>query len=148
MTLPKTTLENAAKTCIAGRLRLVNRVVSGLYDDALRPLGLKISQGNILIVTARLGVAQPGQVCEMLQLDLSTLSRNVELMRKNGWIEDVPGDDARSRPFRLTDKGRTLIESALPAWEQAQEQARELLGDEFVRQLNRAALSVVRAGRK
>src|SRR6516162_3196973 len=48
-----------AGECIAVRLRLVNRVVTNLYDAALRPLGLKVSQLNILVVTAKLGLAQP-----------------------------------------------------------------------------------------
>ena len=134
-----TSIDTIAKTCIAGRLRLLNRVVTNIYDDALRPLGLKISQGNILILTGKMGVASPVQVCEYLQLDISTLSRNVELMRKNGWLEDVPGEDARSHPFRLTAEGRRLIEKAIPAWEKAQAEARELLGDDLVSLLNQAA---------
>ena len=109
------------------------------YDDALRPLGLKISQGNILILTGKMGVASPVQVCEYLQLDISTLSRNVELMRKNGWLEEVPGEDARSHPFRLTAEGKRLIEKAIPVWEKAQAEARELLGDDLVSLLNKAA---------
>ena len=147
MDKPATNIETIAKTCIAGRLRLINRVVSNIYDDALRPFGLKISQGNILILTGKLGVASPGlpgfsgpgQICEHLQLDTSTLSRNVELMRKNGWLEEVPTDDARSRPFRLTEEGKRLIEQAIPAWEKAQAEAREVLGDDFVSILNKAA---------
>ena len=139
MDKPATSIETIAKTCIAGRLRLLNRVVTNIYDDALRPLGLKISQGNILILTGKMGVASPVQVCEYLQLDISTLSRNVELMRKNGWLEDVPGEDARSHPFRLTAEGKRLIEKAIPAWEKAQAEARELLGDDLVSLLNKAA---------
>ena len=73
-----TSIDTISKTCIAVRLRLLNRVVTNFYDDALRPLGLKVSQLNILIITARLGLARPGQVCEILQLDTSTLSRNVK----------------------------------------------------------------------
>src|SRR5947199_4354214 len=94
-------IDTISRTCIAGRLRLLNRVVTNLYDDALRPLGLKVSQLNILIVTARLGLARPAQVCAILQLDTSTLSRNVELMRAHGWLEVVPNEDARAQPFRL-----------------------------------------------
>ena len=139
MDKPATSIDTIAKTCIAGRLRLINRVVTNIYDDALRPLGLKISQGNILILTGKMGVASPVQVCEYLQLDISTLSRNVELMRKNGWLEEVPGEDARSHPFRLTAEGKRLIEKAIPAWEKAQAEARELLGDDFVSLLNKAA---------
>ena len=142
-----TSIDTIAKTCIAGRLRLLNRVVTNIYDDALRPLGLKISQGNILILTGKMGVASPVQVCEYLQLDISTLSRNVELMRKNGWLEEVPGEDARSHPFRLTAEGRRLIEKAIPAWEKAQAEARELLGEDFVLHLNKAAKRVSESNR-
>jgi DNA-binding MarR family transcriptional regulator len=132
-------IDAIARTCIAVRLRLLNRVVTNLYDDALRPLGLKVSQLNILVVTAKLGVAQPAQVCDLLHLDTSTLSRNVERMRAKGWLEVVPGEDARTQPFRLTAQGKRLLERAVPAWERAQRQAEELLGDEGIALLNKAA---------
>src|ERR1700758_5178405 len=132
-------IDAIARTCIAVRLRLLNRVVTNFYDGALRPLGLKISQLNILIVTARLGLARPAQVCEILQLDASTLSRNVKPLQAHGWLEVVPGEDARTQPFRLTPQGRRLIERAGPAWEEAQRQAADLLGAEGVALLDKAA---------
>lgn len=132
-------IDAIARNCIAVRLRRLNRVITNLYDDALRPLGLKVSQLNILVVAAKLGVAQPAQVCDLLQLDTSTLSRNVERMRAKGWLEVVPGDDARTQSFRLTAKGRKLLEQAVPAWEQAQEKASELLGKEGVALLTKTA---------
>src|SRR6516165_115976 len=135
-------IDTIAKTCIAVRLRLLNRVVTNLYDDALRPLGLKVSQLNILVVTAKLGLAQPGKVCDLLQLDPSTLSRNVERMRAHGWLEVVPGEDARTQPFRLTPQGKRLIEKAVPAWEEAQRQAVELLGNDGIALLDKAAKKV------
>src|SRR6516164_2038139 len=110
-------IDTIAQTCIAVRLRLLNRVVTNIYDDALRPLGLKVSQLNILIVAARLGLARPTKVCEILQLDTSTLSRNVERMQAHSWLEVVQEADARAQPFRLTPKGKRLIEKAVPAWE-------------------------------
>jgi len=122
-------IDTISRTCIAVRLRLLNRVVTNFYDDALRPLGLKVSQLNILIVTARLGLARPAQVCEILQLDASTLSRNVKPLHAHGWLEVVSEEDARAQPFRLTPQGKRLIEKAVPAWEQAQQQAGELLGE-------------------
>jgi DNA-binding MarR family transcriptional regulator len=145
MATPATTIDTMARTCIAGRLRLLNRVVTNIYDEALRPFGLKISQGNILIVTGSMGVASPVKVCELLRLDVSTLSRNVELMRRNGWLEDAPGGDARSHPFRLTPAGKRLVEKAIPAWERAQAEARRVLGDECVALLDRAARRASRA---
>jgi DNA-binding MarR family transcriptional regulator len=132
-------IETIARECIAVRLRLLNRVVTSLYDDSLRPVGLRASQLNILIVTAKLGIARPAKVCEILQLDPSTLSRNVERMRAHGWLEVVTEQDARVQPFRLTAQGKRLIEKAVPAWEKAQRQATELLGDEGIALLDKAA---------
>ncbi len=132
-------IDVVARDCIAVRLRLLNRVVTNVYDDALRPLGLKVSQLNILVVAGKLGLARPAAVCELLQLDTSTLSRNVERMRAKGWLEAVSGKDARMQPFRLTAKGKLLLERAVPAWEQAQQQAGELLGKDGVALLTRTA---------
>src|SRR6476661_5348279 len=119
------TIDTIAGTCIAVRLRLLNRVVTNFYDEALRSLGVKVSQLNILIVTAKLGLARPAQVCEFLQLDTSTLSRNVKPLQAHGWLEVVTGEDARAQPFRLTPQGKRLIEKAMAAWEAAQRRASE-----------------------
>jgi DNA-binding MarR family transcriptional regulator len=138
-----TTVEEIARDCVASRLRLLNRVITNLYDDALRPLGLKVSQMNILVMAGRLGVAQPSQVCRLLQMDLSTLSRNLERMRARGWIESVPEKDARVHPFRLTGEGQELIQKAYPAWQEAQRKASALLGEAGVTLLGRVAGSLV-----
>jgi len=101
-------IDTIARTCIAARLQLLNRVVTNFSGEALRPLGVKVSQLNILVVTVRLGVARPAQVCEILQLDTSTLSRNVKRMMAKGkhWLEVVPGEgDARTRRFALPPRG-------------------------------------------
>jgi DNA-binding MarR family transcriptional regulator len=127
------------RDCIAVRLRLLNRVVTNVYDDALRPLGLKVSQLNILVAVAKLGLARPAVVCEILQLDTSTLSRNVERMRDKGWLEVVAEDDARLQPLRITAQGKKLLQRAVPAWEEAQQRAQELLGEKAVNLLNKAA---------
>ena len=127
-----------ARECLAVRLRLLNRVVTNIYDDALRPLGVKASQLNILVVTARLGLARPADVCERLQLDTSTLSRNVERMRARDWLEVVEDDDGRAQPFQLTAKGRRLLERAMPAWEKAQEEVKNLIGADAVSSIDDA----------
>jgi DNA-binding MarR family transcriptional regulator len=132
-------IDTMASACIPTRLRLLNRVVTNLYDEALRPLGMKVSQLNILLVTGKLGLARPADVCRILQLDVSTLSRNVERMQANSWLEVVPAEDARAQPFRLTSLGKTMVERAFPAWTQAQGRAKELLGKEGVAFLDKSA---------
>lgn len=139
-------IDEVASECVAVRLRLVNRVVTKIYDDALRSLDLKVSQMNILVAAAKMGTARPVEVCEYLHLDVSTLSRNVERMKVRGWLEVVPDDDGRSQPFRLTPQGRKLLEKAIPAWSEAQQQVKKLLGEGIVDQLNQAMKRVSKGG--
>jgi DNA-binding MarR family transcriptional regulator len=135
-------IDKVASECVAVRLRMLNRVITNIYDDALRSLDLKVSQMNILVAAARLGTARPVEVCEHLHLDVSTLSRNVERMKARGWLEVVPDEDGRSQPFRLTPRGRKLLEKAIPAWSEAQSQVKKVLGDGFLEQLNQTTKRV------
>jgi DNA-binding MarR family transcriptional regulator len=129
-------IDQIAEECIAVRLRILNRIVTNIYDDALRPLDLKVSQMNILVATAKMGIARPADICGILNLDVSTLSRNVERMKQRGWLEVVPEPDGRSQPFRLTLQGRSLLEDAITSWNNAQEQVKKLLGNETVAHIN------------
>src|SRR5947207_6464337 len=134
----ETMIDKIAGECVAVRLRMLNRVITNIYDNALRPLDLKVSQMNILVAAAKMGTARPLEVCEYLHLDVSTLSRNVERMKARGWLEVVPDEDGRSQPFQLTPQGRKLLEKAVPAWSEDHRQVKQVLGDEIVNQLNRA----------
>ena len=138
----KTVQRDAAevlRNCIATRLRMANRVITRIYDDALRPCGLKVSQLAMLVVAEDRGLIRQSEVGAQLQLDDSTLSRNLERMRVNGWLEEVAGDDARVHSYRLTEAGRALLDKAIPAWRSAQEQARRLLGPAGAQALRRFA---------
>jgi len=134
----KRTIDTIAGECIAVRMRMLNRVVTNIYDDALRPLGLKVSQMNILVAAGKMGTARPAEVCERLHLDVSTLSRSVERMKARGWLEVIPDEDGRAQPFRLTAQGNKLLERATPAWNKAQARAKTFLGEGIVELLGGA----------
>src|SRR5580704_8410998 len=74
-------IDLVVETCLAVQLRMLNRVVTNVYDEVLRPLGLKASQMNILVAAHKMRIARPADVCARLHLDVSTLSRNVERMK-------------------------------------------------------------------
>jgi DNA-binding MarR family transcriptional regulator len=137
------TLKHAAaeviRACVATRLRMADRVITKVYDDALRPLGLKVTQMSMLVVAEDRGLIRQSEVGAELQLDDSTLSRNLERMRANGWLEEVAADDARVHSYRLTEAGRALLDRAIPAWRKAQTEAEPLLGDDGVQALRRFA---------
>src|SRR3954451_8180414 len=130
--------EVIAAECIAVRVRALNRAITALYDDALRPHGLRVGQLNLLVAVARMGTARPADRCRFLRMDKSTLSRDVELMRRNGWLEVDGSGDKRARPLRISAQGRALLEGVVPAWRQAQERARAMLGGEATAALRRA----------
>lgn len=120
-----------AAECLAVRVRVLNRAITALYDDALRPHGLRVGQLNLLVAIARMGSARAGDLCRFLHMDKSTLSRDVEVLRRNGWLEDnQPG--GRTRPLTLSRAGLSQLEQVVPAWRQAQENARRLVGKEGV----------------
>src|SRR3954471_10149595 len=132
--------EVIAAECLAVRVRALNRAVTALYDDALRPHGLRVGQLNLLVAVARLGTARPGDLCWALCMDKSTLSRDVEVMRRNDWLA-VEDGSGRSRPLRITPAGEALLAQVVPAWRRAQERARTLIGDD-------GAEAVLAMGRK
>jgi DNA-binding MarR family transcriptional regulator len=80
-------------------------------------------------------------------MDKSTLSRDVKLLQRKGWLEEGTGKDARTRPLRITAAGSRLLENSLPAWRSAQDRAKSLLGQEGEAALFRVAGSLSRIAR-
>ena len=129
----------ALSNCLSTRLRLATRVITKVYDDALRPFGLTASQMSLLAMAASCDILRQAEVSTLLQMDNSTLSRNLDRMRANGWLEKVAGEDARVHSHRLTASGKALFEQAMPAWRVAQRRAQKLLGESGVKALRRFA---------
>jgi DNA-binding MarR family transcriptional regulator len=99
---------------------MVTRVVTQLYDDCLRPSGLRVTQFSILAAIARLGEASVKQLEDELAIDQTTLTRSLSLLERDGVIERASHRDARIRAMQLTSKGRRALAEAQPFWAQAQ----------------------------
>jgi len=97
---------------------------------------------NILVAVSYLGKSNHQQVCHALSLDKSTLSRDVERMLEKGWLARHSGDDGRTSLLRVTSGGEKLLRRAAPAWHQAQQQAKALLGEATLASLGRAVTAV------
>jgi DNA-binding MarR family transcriptional regulator len=120
------------RECIGFRVRKLNRMITAIYDAALARAGLKTSQFTVLVAVANREKARPAELTKLLQLDESTLSRNVERMCARGWLRLEPEKDRRSHLVEVTDKGQALIRRCLPVWQQAQEEVTKRLGAEGV----------------
>ena len=117
------------RECLLTRTRQISRVVTSLYDHELRPLGVNSTQVSLLATIARLGGASRSEIGRANHQERSTLTRNLALLLKSGWVEELP-PEGRSRPIVLSKAGRELLVKALPAWRAAQSEARKLIGDE------------------
>src|SRR5262245_13200386 len=106
--------------CVCRTLRMVTRAVTQLYDDVLRPSGLRVTQFSILEPLARLGEANLTQLADRLAIDQTTLTRSLNRLERDGVIERVPHPDARIKAVRPTTKGRRALAVARPLWAQAQ----------------------------
>ncbi len=140
----QTVVDIMARECVGNQVRMLNRVVTGIYEGELRPLGLTVSQMVVLALAAKHAQVRAAEICRWLQIDASTLSRNIERMRANGWIEKAEACDKRSRPFQLTAAGDKLLQDATLAWERAQAAATQLLGSEAVAMLKTVTRNVTR----
>jgi DNA-binding MarR family transcriptional regulator len=130
--------------CLLSRARLLNRVLTGIYDDELRAFGLKATQLNLLVVVARIGPVRRIDLGKRLHLDPSTLTRNLKIMLTNGWVEEIiDGEDGRGSPLQVTTKGRDLLHQIVPSWRKAQDRTQRLIGDNGATLLRKLAGNLI-----
>lgn len=116
--------------CLCGSLRRTSRALTQLYEDALRPLGLRATQFTILQALWLAGEVTQSQLGEILAMDSTTLTRTMQIMRREGWIAERRGQDRRERWLRLAKAGETQFKRALPLWEKVQSRLRRRLGEQ------------------
>ena len=114
--------------CVCNTLRMATRAVTQLYDDTLRPSGLRASQFSILATIAGPGEANLKQLEQTLAIDQTTLTRNLGLLARDGMLERAPHPDGRVKAMRLTTKGRRALAVARPLWARAQNKVLRELG--------------------
>jgi DNA-binding MarR family transcriptional regulator len=102
--------------CLSVRLRLINRVVGTIYDEALRPHAIKASQLNILVAVSAFGRVTSRQLCRVLHMDTSTFSRALARLKKSRWLQVEPSGDGKILKIEITKAGFKKIEQAYPDW--------------------------------
>lgn len=115
---------------MCANVRRASRVLSQIYEEAMRPLGLRMTQFSILQALSLTGEKLQGDLAEFLALDSTTLTRSAMLLRKRGWIKSVKGKDRRERWLSLSRSGEKELARIQPAWEAVQKQLRSKLGEE------------------
>ncbi len=115
--------------CACFNTRKAARAVTRFYDDMLEPSGLKATQLTMLGAISISGTARMSELADMLELDKTTLTRNLKLLEAGGLIAIAAGADRRARVVALTGAGADALERALPRWREAQRRMAEHLGE-------------------
>ena len=130
------TLDNKPQGCTNLKLRQLGRMVTRHYDRYLASVGLKNTQYALLSHVIKLGPIRPSDLARWMQIDASTLTRNLQPLVTQGWLENGEGEDARSRLIAATAEGRRKRTQGQRAWKEAQLALNGLLGNERVMALH------------
>jgi DNA-binding MarR family transcriptional regulator len=120
--------ESTAAACISTRVRQLSRIVTRVYDDALRPLGITASQFTLLTQLAQQDGITAVEIGHTLDIEKSTLSRNLKRLLALGLLTMDPPAGRRGRGLHLTPKGESVIKQAYPVWLDAQSRTVTIMG--------------------
>jgi DNA-binding MarR family transcriptional regulator len=123
--LSRAELQGVAGECVCRRLRGAARAVTRLYDDALRPTGLRVTQFTLLVAAELRGGALISELADKLALERTSLTRELKLLEERGLVSVTPGEDRRARIVKLTEKGQRALAAAYPRWREAQNRVLE-----------------------
>ncbi|MEM7117344.1 MAG: MarR family transcriptional regulator [Chloroflexota bacterium] len=117
--------------CAFSNLRRAARVVSHLYDDILKPTGLKTTQCMVLATIGRSGKSTVTELADAMTMDQTSMTRALNVLHKQGLVERIFDEaDRRRRLITLTAKGEEILELAMELRAQAQTKMIEMLGDD------------------
>ena len=119
------------RSCACYHLRRTARAVSRLYDDFLRPSGLRTTQVSLLMTAKLRGPVTLSKLASVTVTERTTLTRNLTILEKKGFIRIDPGEsDRRERMVTLTRQGEEALLVVIPLWEKAQAHIEKGLGED------------------
>ena len=116
-------------TCMCGELRKAARAVTLLYDDAFKSSGLLSTQFGLLQVIYNIDSVRISDLADKLRMDRTTLTRNLSILEREGFIKISQGKDHRTRIVTATQKGRSAVTKATPLWNEVQRKVRQKMGE-------------------
>jgi DNA-binding MarR family transcriptional regulator len=114
--------------CICIAVRKASRKLTARYDAALLPVGINLAQYSLLRNIMRHQPVSLTRLAEIVELDRSTLGRNMRVLQRMGLATIMPGDDLREATLSLTEAGQQKLTRAIPLWEATQDEIRQRLG--------------------
>jgi DNA-binding MarR family transcriptional regulator len=119
--------------CSCNMIRKSARKITQFYESSLREAGVRPTQFSILAALANTGPIQLTQLADRLLLERTSLTRNLNVLERNGWVELQTGEeDLRQRVVSLSKKGYEQLDHAIPYWKQAQKAIANEMGQDTI----------------
>ena len=134
--------------CACYNLRRAARAITRLYDDFLRPGGLRTTQYSVLTATKLRGPVTLTKLAELTVTERTTLTRNLTILEKKGFILIEPGSDRREHQVTITGQGQVVLMAAIPLWEKAQSHIEKGLGENRMGSLLKDLSEIISFSRK
>ena len=122
--------------CACANFRRIARIVTQVYEKQMQPTGLKVTQYYMLVNIARHKETSISKLGEIMLLDQTTITRNINILKKSGYVnitKDI--NDSRTKSISITDTGLVKLEEATPIWLQIQEKVEKNMGKEKYKDL-------------
>ena len=126
------------RTCVCSRTRMLDRILTQVFDDALRGVGIGSTQLTMLALVASLEGLRAVEIGQMLEMEKSTVSRCLAVLRKRGWVHTVERKGG-GKGIGVTYQGNKVLKRAGPVWRKAETRARDVLGADTMESLKTAA---------
>lgn len=123
------------RVCLNFNVRKASRVLARAYDEAFAHCDLKSTQFPILVVLHNLGAVPLQKLALLLDIERTTLIRNLKPLKRRGLVETKTGDGRRVQLVAITDVGEELLQEAMPGWAKLQEKLLAGLGGARVEEL-------------
>ncbi len=125
----------SAEACTCGELRKAARAITLLYDNAFKSSGLLSTQLGVLDAICNSDSIKISDLAEKQGMDRTTLTRNLAVLERQGFIKISSGKDQRTRIVTTTQKGRNAVANAIPLWNDVQRTVKQQMGENSWREL-------------
>jgi len=119
------------KNCVCRNLRMTTRVTTQYYDQIFQSVELPATQFSLLVDISYRENATISELAEVLLMDQTTVTRNIEILRKKGYVNVNPdSNDSRRKCISLSEDGVKKLNEAIPLWNEVQAMIENEIGDE------------------
>ncbi len=115
--------------CACYNLRRTSRIITNMYDDILRPSGIRVTQFTLMMAINAMEPVTVKRLAHAVAMDRTTMGRNLKPLDSRQLIDIRPGEDRRERIVHLTQNGQELLKHSLPLWEKAQKRVIDAMGE-------------------